>query len=150
MPLSPARSCARALELKLSARSPPPANHPALQHPQRTTLPPPLLNLTRMSLSKAVSPALKEIRLHLCQSSPSSSGVRSVPQPHLSICLQEADSRRTPPSQFILNSYPALKQAHPDLKILVREAKQIQPKVYARFGAAHLSSSSVFPHDDRR
>lgn len=54
-----------------------------------------------MSLAKSISPALKEIRLHLCQSSPSSSGLRSVPPslearpalpPRLSRLTREATS----------------------------------------------------------
>jgi hypothetical protein len=54
-----------------------------------------------------------------------------------------------PASGFIQNAYPKLKAANPDLKVLIREARQIQPKVYARFGPSlplSLSPSPLFRH----
>jgi hypothetical protein len=60
------------------------------------------------------------------------------------------DGRVTDPaSGFIQNAYPKLKAANPDLKVLIREARQIQPKVYARFGPSLpllLSPSPLFRH----
>ncbi|KAL7409727.1 putative nadh-ubiquinone oxidoreductase 10.5 kda subunit [Mrakia frigida] len=64
-----------------------------------------------MSLSKALPTALKELRLHLCQTSPASAGVRA----------------------FLNESYLPLKAANPDLKVLIREAEGVSPRVLARF-----------------
>merc|ERR1712150_132291 len=58
------------------------------------------------------SPALKEIRLHLCQKSAASAGVRSFMEKH----------------------YVPLKLANPKFPFLVRECSGITPKLWARFG----------------
>ena len=58
------------------------------------------------------SPALKEIRVHLCQKSVASAGVR----------------------EFIEKHYVPLKQANPQFPILVRECSGIAPRLWARFG----------------
>jgi len=58
------------------------------------------------------SPALKEIRLHLCQKSAASAGVRDFMEKH----------------------YVPLKLANPKFPILVRECSGITPKLWARFG----------------
>ena len=64
--------------------------------------------------SKALrlSPALKEIRLHLCQKSTASAGARD----------------------FVENHYVPLKTANPQFPILIRECSGIQPRLWARFG----------------
>ncbi|KAK1920886.1 NADH dehydrogenase 10.5K chain [Papiliotrema laurentii] len=64
-----------------------------------------------MSFAKQLPRALKEIRLHLCQTGHSSEGLR----------------------QFIATTYPAIKDARPDLKVLIREANGIEPRAFARF-----------------
>ncbi|XP_044931340.1 NADH dehydrogenase [ubiquinone] 1 alpha subcomplex subunit 2 isoform X1 [Mustela lutreola] len=55
---------------------------------------------------------LREIRLHLCQRSPGSQGVR----------------------EFIEKHYVELKKANPALPILIRECSDVQPKLWARYG----------------
>ncbi|KAH0506130.1 NADH dehydrogenase [ubiquinone] 1 alpha subcomplex subunit 2 [Microtus ochrogaster] len=55
---------------------------------------------------------LREIRIHLCQRSPGSQGVRD----------------------FIQQRYVELKKAHPSLPILIRECSEVQPKLWARYG----------------
>ncbi|RSH84448.1 uncharacterized protein EHS24_005969 [Apiotrichum porosum] len=60
---------------------------------------------------KQLPKAVKELRLHLCQTSPASAGVR----------------------QFIKASYPALKSANPDVKVLIREAQGVSPRAFVRF-----------------
>lgn len=55
--------------------------------------------------------SVKELRIHLCQTSEASKGVRS----------------------FIENNYAALKKANPATPILVRECSDVQPKVWARY-----------------
>ncbi|XP_006007625.1 NADH dehydrogenase [ubiquinone] 1 alpha subcomplex subunit 2 [Latimeria chalumnae] len=54
---------------------------------------------------------LRELRIHLCQRSQSSQGVR----------------------EFIEQQYVTLKQANPDFPILIRECSGIQPKLWARY-----------------
>lgn len=58
-----------------------------------------------------LSKAVRELRIHLCQKSPSSQGVRD----------------------FIHNHYVEMKTANPNLPILIRECSGIQPKLFARF-----------------
>uniref|UniRef100_A0A8D2DR65 NADH dehydrogenase [ubiquinone] 1 alpha subcomplex subunit 2 n=1 Tax=Sciurus vulgaris TaxID=55149 RepID=A0A8D2DR65_SCIVU len=54
---------------------------------------------------------LREIRIHLCQRSPGSQGVRD----------------------FIEKHYVTLKKANPGLPILIRECSDVQPKLWARY-----------------
>ncbi|KAF8321938.1 uncharacterized protein EI90DRAFT_3146417 [Cantharellus anzutake] len=63
------------------------------------------------AFSKALSPAVREIRVLFCQTSPASAGTRD----------------------FILSAYPTLKKANPDLPILIREARGTPARVFARF-----------------
>lgn len=68
--------------------------------------------------------AVRELRIHLCQSSQTSAGVR----------------------KFIEKSYAGLKQANPNVPILIREAGNVQPKMWARyeFGKeAHLPLANM-------
>ncbi|EPB79647.1 hypothetical protein ANCCEY_01191 [Ancylostoma ceylanicum] len=53
---------------------------------------------------------LRELRIHLCQKSPASAGVRA----------------------FIESDYVGLKQANPQFPILIRECSGIVPRVFAR------------------
>ncbi|XP_050222970.1 NADH dehydrogenase [ubiquinone] 1 alpha subcomplex subunit 2 [Mercurialis annua] len=54
---------------------------------------------------------LKELRILLCQSSPSSSSARA----------------------FVENNYKDLKSLNPKLPILIRECSNIQPQLWARY-----------------
>ncbi|KAI1792274.1 NADH dehydrogenase, alpha subcomplex, subunit 2 [Ganoderma leucocontextum] len=63
------------------------------------------------SLAKALSPAVREIRILCCQTGAASAGTR----------------------QFITSQYPTLKQHNPDLPILIRQAKGTPARVFARF-----------------
>ncbi|NWS47826.1 NDUA2 dehydrogenase, partial [Probosciger aterrimus] len=54
---------------------------------------------------------LRELRIHLCQSSAGSRGVRD----------------------FIEQHYVTLKKANPDFPILIRECSGVQPRLWARF-----------------
>ncbi|CED84808.1 NADH:ubiquinone oxidoreductase NDUFA2/B8 subunit [Phaffia rhodozyma] len=81
------------------------------------------------SLSKAIPSTLKELRFHLCQTSPASAGLRS----------------------YINSNYLSLKAANPDLKVLIREAAAVSPRAFARFeqgvesevGLANLTEKDV-------
>uniref|UniRef100_A0A914YPC6 NADH dehydrogenase [ubiquinone] 1 alpha subcomplex subunit 2 n=1 Tax=Panagrolaimus superbus TaxID=310955 RepID=A0A914YPC6_9BILA len=55
--------------------------------------------------------ALRELRIHLCQKSAASNGVRA----------------------FIENDYVPLKKANQEFPILIREAAGISPKIWARY-----------------
>ncbi|NP_001040303.1 NADH dehydrogenase [ubiquinone] 1 alpha subcomplex subunit 2 [Bombyx mori] len=55
--------------------------------------------------------ALKELRIHLCQTSKQSEGVR----------------------EFIKNNYVNIKKENPNFPILIRECSGIQPRVWARY-----------------
>jgi NADH dehydrogenase (ubiquinone) 1 alpha subcomplex subunit 2 len=69
----------------------------------------------------AASSSLREIRLHLCQKSSASAGVR----------------------EFITNNYVTLKQANPQFPILIRECSGITPKVWARYAYGQEQSVDV-------
>ncbi|TGZ72205.1 hypothetical protein CRM22_002230 [Opisthorchis felineus] len=58
-------------------------------------------------------PKVKELRLLLSQTAASSRGAR----------------------EFLSKYYEGVKNANPGLKILIREAKHISPKCYARYGS---------------
>ncbi|WWC59862.1 uncharacterized protein I303_102424 [Kwoniella dejecticola CBS 10117] len=81
------------------------------------------------NFAKQIPKAVKEIRLHFCQTSSHSAGIR----------------------KFVQSSYPSIKASNPDLKFLVREASEISPRAFVRFerGAesqtqlADLSESQV-------
>jgi len=63
------------------------------------------------ALSKAFSPAVRELRILCCQTGQASAGVR----------------------QFIQSSYPTIKKANPDLPVLIREAAGTPARIFARF-----------------
>ncbi|GAA5837041.1 hypothetical protein JCM9279_007740 [Rhodotorula babjevae] len=63
------------------------------------------------ALRKALPQAVRELRLFGCQQSPASEGVRA----------------------FIKTAYPAVKQANPDLPILIREAHGTPARGFVRF-----------------
>ncbi|KAL7638896.1 UNVERIFIED_CONTAM: hypothetical protein RMT77_010430 [Armadillidium vulgare] len=64
---------------------------------------------------------LKELRIHLCQKSPASQGVRD----------------------FIEKSYVDLKKTNPSTPILIRECSGVNPRVWARFEMGKESSVSL-------
>ena len=76
------------------------------------------------------SKSIKELRIHLCQTSEASKGVRT----------------------FIENNYVGLKRLNQSTPILIRECSNVEPKLWARyeFGKenhlplADMSESQVF------
>ncbi|NXX40440.1 NDUA2 dehydrogenase, partial [Tricholaema leucomelas] len=64
---------------------------------------------------------LRELRIHLCQRSAGSRGVR----------------------EFIEQHYVALKKANPDFPILIRECSGVQPKLWARYEFGKEKSVSL-------
>lgn len=77
-----------------------------------------------MSKALKFGQAVRELRIHLCQTSQASAGVR----------------------KFIEQAYVDLKQTNPNVPILIREASNVQPKLWARyeFGKeAHLPLTNM-------
>ncbi|ORY27642.1 thioredoxin-like protein [Naematelia encephala] len=74
-----------------------------------------------MSFPKQLPAAVKELRLHLCQTSEASQGLR----------------------KFIQSQYPSIKTAHPNLKVLIREASGVEPKAFVRFERGAESQTSL-------
>merc|ERR1711977_802317 len=64
-----------------------------------------------MATKYAFAQGLKELRFHLCQKSDHSAAAR----------------------QFLLRTYPTMKKHNPHTPILIREALDVQPKVWARY-----------------
>ncbi|KAG6376796.1 NDUFA2, NADH ubiquinone oxidoreductase 10.5kD subunit [Boletus reticuloceps] len=99
------------------------------------------------SFAKALSPALREIRILCCQSAQASAGTRYVDKGSLSMI---ADSNHHH-SQFIVSEYSFIKKHNPDLPVLIREATGTPARVFARFERGvekhveldNLSSSEV-------
>ncbi|KAI9838921.1 MAG: hypothetical protein M1819_004129 [Sarea resinae] len=65
-----------------------------------------------MPAKYAFTSTLKELRFLFCQTSEQSSALRS----------------------FLTRAYPTMKKNNPQTPILLREALQTEPKVYARYG----------------
>ena len=65
-----------------------------------------------------LGPALREVRLHLCQKSAASKGARD----------------------FVEKHYVPLKQNNPKFPILIRECSGIHPKLWARYGFGREST----------
>ncbi|KAM3956479.1 NADH dehydrogenase (ubiquinone) B8 subunit [Aphomia sociella] len=62
-------------------------------------------------MSVRLGGALKELRIHLCQTSKQSAGVR----------------------EFIQQNYVNIKKDNPNFPILIRECSGIQPRIWARY-----------------
>merc|ERR1712147_194759 len=65
----------------------------------------------KMSAAARLTRHLKELRIHLCQTSPGSAGARD----------------------FIGANYATLKAANPQFPILIRECSGIQPRIIGRY-----------------
>jgi|ERR1711962_839279 len=73
------------------------------------------------SAARRLPQHLKELRIHLCQRSPSSQGVRDWVETH----------------------YVDMKKANPKFPFLIRECSGIQPKVYARYEYGREASAPL-------
>ncbi|KAM4726671.1 NADH dehydrogenase [ubiquinone] 1 alpha subcomplex subunit 2 [Anableps anableps] len=73
------------------------------------------------SLGSSLAKNLREIRLHLCQSSAASQGARD----------------------FVEQHYVTLKKANPDFPILIRECSGVQARLWARYDFGKERSVSV-------
>ncbi|XP_001377022.1 NADH dehydrogenase [ubiquinone] 1 alpha subcomplex subunit 2 isoform X1 [Monodelphis domestica] len=72
-------------------------------------------------IASKVGKNLREIRIHLCQRSASSQGVRD----------------------FIEKHYVELKKANPDFPILIRECSEVQPKLWVRYAFGQEKNVSL-------
>uniref|UniRef100_A0A8C4QU58 NADH dehydrogenase [ubiquinone] 1 alpha subcomplex subunit 2 n=1 Tax=Eptatretus burgeri TaxID=7764 RepID=A0A8C4QU58_EPTBU len=77
--------------------------------------------LIQRSFTSAISQHVRELRFHLCQTAPSSRGVR----------------------EFIEQYYVPLKQANPALPLLVRESSGVQPRLWARYAFGQEETVSL-------
>jgi hypothetical protein len=84
------------------------------------------------SFAKALSPALREIRILCCQTAQASAGTRYVHKGAISARNTNSNHHQ---SQFVVSEYPAIKKHNPDLPVLIREAAGTPARVFARFGA---------------
>merc|ERR1711976_631909 len=75
-------------------------------------------NMAASAKALRISSHLKELRIHLCQKSASSQGVR----------------------EFIEKNYVGIKQNNPRFPILVRECSGVQPRMWARYDLGQESS----------
>ncbi|XP_028277611.1 NADH dehydrogenase [ubiquinone] 1 alpha subcomplex subunit 2 [Parambassis ranga] len=73
------------------------------------------------SLGSTLGKNLREIRLHLCQTSTASKGARD----------------------FVEQNYVTLKKANPDFPILIRECSGVQARLWARYDFGKESSVVV-------
>ncbi|XP_020510964.1 NADH dehydrogenase [ubiquinone] 1 alpha subcomplex subunit 2 [Labrus bergylta] len=73
------------------------------------------------SIGSTLGKNLREIRVHLCQSSAASQGARD----------------------FVEQQYVSLKKMNPDFPILIRECSGVQARVWARYDFGKESSVSV-------
>uniref|UniRef100_A0AAX7T404 NADH dehydrogenase [ubiquinone] 1 alpha subcomplex subunit 2 n=1 Tax=Astatotilapia calliptera TaxID=8154 RepID=A0AAX7T404_ASTCA len=64
------------------------------------------------SLGSTLGKNLREIRLHLCQTSAASKGAR----------------------EFVEQNYVTLKRSNPEFPILIRECSGVQARLWARYG----------------
>lgn len=83
-----------------------------------------------MATKYAFAQGLKELRFHLCQKSDHSAAARQVSRPHSRLGYGLTGIDR----QFLLRTYPTMKKHNPHTPILIREALDVQPKVWARYG----------------
>jgi len=74
-----------------------------------------------MARAMKLGGALRELRIHLCQTGETSKGVRDFLQKH----------------------YVDIKTSNPTFPILVRECSGVQPRMWARYGKGKESSVSL-------
>jgi NADH dehydrogenase (ubiquinone) 1 alpha subcomplex subunit 2 len=74
-----------------------------------------------VQILKKFTPALKEVRLHLCSKTASSAAAR----------------------QFIDKYYLGIKKENPELPILVRECSGIEPRIWFRFEFGRETNTSL-------
>lgn len=87
-----------------------------------------------MATKYAFAQGLKELRFHLCQKSEHSAAARWAMLFTLDVLEWWTD---VCDRQFLLRTYPTMKKHNPHTPILIREALDVQPKVWARYGAIH-------------
>ncbi|KAJ9623135.1 hypothetical protein H2203_006071 [Taxawa tesnikishii (nom. ined.)] len=80
-----------------------------------------------MSGKYAFTKALKELRFHHCQTSDHSAAVRS----------------------FLTRAYPTMKHHNPYTPIMIREALDVKPKVWARYEFGKEKMESLDGLDDK-
>ncbi|KAF7513589.1 hypothetical protein GJ744_008883 [Endocarpon pusillum] len=80
-----------------------------------------------MAAKYAFTSGLREVRFHLCHSSPASDAARS----------------------FLKRAYPTMKKHNPHIPILIREATDTEPKIWTRYGRGKERSESLSGLSDK-
>ncbi|GAB7359962.1 hypothetical protein MBLNU230_g7487t1 [Neophaeotheca triangularis] len=80
-----------------------------------------------MSSKYAFTKALKEVRFHHCQTSDASANVRS----------------------FLTRAYPTMKHHNPHTPIMIREALNVSPRVFARYEFGREKVAELAGLDDK-
>ncbi|RMD42922.1 hypothetical protein DV735_g2175, partial [Chaetothyriales sp. CBS 134920] len=80
-----------------------------------------------MASKYAFTSGLREVRFHLCHSSPASEAARS----------------------FLKRSYPTMKKHNPEIPILIREATGVAPRVWARYQLGREKSQDLSGLSDK-
>eukprot|EP01083_Nonionella_stella_P039508 107433_1 len=81
-----------------------------------------------MSWRCRLSKNLQELRIHFCQTSASSQGMR----------------------QFVRQNYPDLKALNPGLPILIRECSNVKPALWARYDWGEERKATVTDFDETK
>lgn len=85
-----------------------------------------------MSGKYAFTQTLKELRFLFCQTSEHSAAARFE---RLQFFLEGAQTKRSAqPRSFLTRAYPTMKKNNPHTPIMLREALNTEPIVFARYG----------------
>ncbi|RVX69487.1 hypothetical protein B0A52_06551 [Exophiala mesophila] len=97
-----------------------------------------------MATRYAFTQGLREVRFHLCSSSPASEATRYFPKPP-SARTPEGNrvTNQKPERSFLKRAYPTMKHHNPSTPILIREATGVEPKIWARYGLGKEKSESL-------
>lgn len=85
-----------------------------------------------MAAKYAFAQGLREVRFLFCQSSE-----QSAPLRYDSAAMCQSHNRST----FLTRSYPVMKKHNPHTPIMLREALNTPPQIYARYGMLLITGS---------
>lgn len=92
-----------------------------------------------MSGKYAFTKTLKEVRFHMCHTGKQSDPLRyaTMTWDHRTLVFSrwtEREANHDDLRNFLLRAYPTMKKNNPHTPIMIREALDVEPKVYARYG----------------
>ncbi|KAK3632907.1 hypothetical protein LTR56_016086 [Elasticomyces elasticus] len=95
----------------------------------------------------AFAKGLKELRFHHCQTSEHSNAIRYIHTPcavRFGILTSYDDTR-----SFLTRAYPTMKRNNPHTPIMIREALDVGPRVYARYEFGREKMADLRGLDDK-